>query len=110
MPPNQPQHNDTPKHPVKPPVADAGTRAKSTYDKGNERLFAGDTGGAIAAYNETLQISPGYVAAYRGLGLAYSQRGDKAKALAAFEKYVSLAPNARDVPMIQSRIKLLRGN
>jgi hypothetical protein len=55
-------------------------KARSAYASGNQRLFAGDAGGAIKFYRQSLGFYPGYVAGYRGLGLAYAQQGDKGKA------------------------------
>ena len=55
---------------------------------------------ALAAY-------PGYVAGYRGLGLAYAQAGDRTAALDAFKTYVKLAPTAKDVELVQKRIRNL---
>ncbi len=79
-------------------------QARGAYTTGNQRLFAGDLAGAIHAYRETLEIYPGYVAGYRGLGLAYEQLGDTANALAALRAYVAAVPNARDVALIKKRI------
>ena len=46
--------------------------------------------------------------AYRYLGALYSERGDKAKAIEALEKYLKLAPNAKDAEQVQTIIKELR--
>jgi hypothetical protein len=82
-------------------------RARDVYHRGNQRLFAGDTDGAASAYKESLKIYPGYVAGYRGLGLAYAEQGDVEDALRALRTYVKTVPNARDVPIIQRRIQHL---
>ena len=79
-------------------------KARRSYNAGNQRLFAGDPAGAIRAYQQALAIYPGYVAGYRGLGLAYAQQGDKPKALAALRTYVRIVPAAKDVPLIKKRI------
>ena len=84
------------------------SRARGAYIAGNEKLFAGDTAGAIEAYRESLGMYPGYVGGYRGLGLAYAQRGDNAQALEAFKTYIAAAPAARDVPLIKKRITRLQ--
>ena len=93
------------------PAIDGSTLAntRTAYNTGNQRLFAGDTAGAITAYRQALALSPGYAAGYRGLGLAYAQQGDKAKALQAFKTYLSAAPGAKDVALIQKRIATLQG-
>ncbi|MCX5742484.1 MAG: tetratricopeptide repeat protein, partial [Proteobacteria bacterium] len=101
---------DTPAAPTKVAPAtsvDALGRARAAYGAGNRRLFAGDPGGAIRAYHQALAAYPGYVAGYRGLGLAYAQLGDKGKAMTAFQTYVNLVPRARDVGLIKKRIAAL---
>jgi hypothetical protein len=82
-------------------------RAREAYHKGNLKLFAGDSEGALALYQEAIKIYPGYVAGYRGLGLAYAEKGNSAEALSAFKKYVATVPNARDVPLIRKRMEHL---
>jgi hypothetical protein len=82
-------------------------RARASYAAGNKRLFAGDAAGAVRAYQQALAAYPGYVAGYRGLGLAYAQQGDKAKALQAFHTYLSSVPGAKDAPLIRKRISAL---
>lgn len=106
---------DEPKAAPKPPPEDAPAeeaeaiaKARASYATGNQRLFAGDPAGAIRAYRESLNDYSGYVAAYRGLGLAYTQQGEKTRALQAFRTYVGLVPNARDVELIKKRIASLQ--
>lgn len=81
-------------------------KARQAYNAGNQALFAGDTDRAIEAYRESVRL--GSAAGYRGLGLAYSQRGDKARAIKSFQKYLSKMPAAKDVPLIKKRIAALR--
>ncbi|MDB4956792.1 MAG: hypothetical protein JWO36_4361 [Myxococcales bacterium] len=110
---------DSPKHEVAQsapaaviPKADepALERARTAYATGNQRLFAGDADGAIRAYQQALGIYPGYVAGYRGLGLAYAQQGDNAKALQALRTYVTSVPKARDVALLKKRIARLQAH
>ena len=61
-------------------------KARTAYAAGNQRLFAGDPTGAIRQYHQALAAYPGYVAGYRGLGLAYAQLGDKANAVSRFAR------------------------
>jgi hypothetical protein len=83
-------------------------RARSAYVRGNQKLFAGDVNGAIEAYQQSLRAYPGYVGGYRGLGLAYAQRGDVDRALEAFRTYLATVPGARDAALIKKRIARLQ--
>ena len=82
-------------------------RAREAYLRGNQRLFTGNAAGAVEAYRESLRIYPGYVAGYRGLGLAYAEEGNNAEALKALRTYVRTVPAANDVSLIQRRIERL---
>jgi hypothetical protein len=104
---------DGAKKPVAP-AAPAGAgddaavgKARTAYASGNQLLFAGDPDGAIREYRQSLAFYPGYVAGYRGLGLAYAQQGDKAKASQAFRTYLNLVPAAKDAPLIKRRLSML---
>ena len=81
--------------------------ARGAYNRGNQRLFVGDLEGAVRAYQESLDLYPGYVGGYRGLGLAYAQKGNTAAAIRALRKYLKLAPSAPDSALIARRIELL---
>ena len=102
-----------PKEPAKP-VAPKGDdsasigAARITYFNGNRKLFAGDADGAIKLYKQALAVYPGYVAGYRGLGLAYAQKGDKANALKSFRTYLSAVPGAKDAALVKKRIQTLQ--
>jgi tetratricopeptide (TPR) repeat protein len=82
--------------------------ARNAYTTCNQRLFVGDLDGAVRAYREALELYPGYVGGYRGLGLAYEQLGDTVNALAAFRAYVAAVPNARDIALIRKRLTHLQ--
>jgi tetratricopeptide (TPR) repeat protein len=92
------------------PVEDANavSKARTQYNLGNQRLFAGDANGAVTAYRAALATFPGYVAGYRGLGLAYMQLGNNAEAAKALQTYVRAAPNAKDTALIKKRIAHLQ--
>jgi hypothetical protein len=83
-------------------------KARAAYDLGNHRLFAGDANSAVQAYRSALADFPGYVAGYRGLGLAYMELGNNAEAVKALQTYVRAAPNAKDVALIKKRIAHLQ--
>jgi hypothetical protein len=100
--------------PPPPPPVPAGVdstvvaRAREAYKRGNVHLFAGGAVEAVASYRESLRIYPGYVAGYRGLGLAYEEQGDRAAALGALRIYVGAVPNAHDAPLVRKRIDRLQ--
>ncbi len=80
-------------------------KARTAYEAGNTKLFSGDYDGAVTEYKQV--VSLGSATGYRGLGLAYAQRGDKAKAAQAFRSYLGAAPNAKDADAIRKRIAAL---
>ncbi len=69
------------------------------------RIAPSQRGQAVSAYRKALSVYPSYAAGYRGLGLAFAQLDDKSSAIAAFKTYVKLAPTAKDVALIQKRIR-----
>ena len=105
---------DSTKTPAKPAASTAPldddaalAKARAAYASGNQLLFAGDPDGAIRDYREAIAEYPNYAAGYRGLGLAYAQKADKANALQAFRTYLRLAPTAKDAPLIKKRMTRL---
>jgi len=80
------------------------------YERGNALLFAGDAAGAIAAYRDAVHDAPTDPIGYRGLGLAYEQKGETASAIRALHKYLKLAPGAADRTIISRRIDRLSKN
>ena len=47
------------------------------------------------------------LAAWRGLGLGHQRMGQNPEARSAFERYLRMAPNARDADMIRARLESL---
>ncbi len=64
--------------------------------------------GAIAHLVSATAANPSYAPAYRELGLAYSRQGERAKAVDALTRYVTLAPNSDDAGQIQAAIRQLQ--
>jgi hypothetical protein len=85
----------------------ATARARTAYNAGNQALFAGDTEGAVRGYRQALNAAPTFPPGFRGLGLAYAMQGNDGPAIMAFRTYISLAPHAKDVPLIKKRIAAL---
>jgi Flp pilus assembly protein TadD len=91
-----------------PAAAPAGPAdGREAYERGSTSLLSADVSGAIAAFHEAVRRAPADPAGYRGLGLAYAQKGDTAAAIRAFRKYLKLAPAAPDSALIARRIELL---
>jgi hypothetical protein len=83
------------------------TKARAAHVTGMQRMNAGDYDGALDNYRRALSHYPGYIGAYRGMGLAYERKGDKSNALKALRMYVSIVPNANDVAALRKRIDAL---
>jgi hypothetical protein len=83
------------------------SKARASYATGTQRLNAGDYDGALDNYRRALSSYPGYIGAYRGMGLAYDRKGDKSNALKALRMYVSVVPSANDVAALRKRIDAL---
>ena len=85
-------------------------RAREAYLRGNSHLFAGKVDKALDDYRESLKRYPGYVAGYRGLGLAFEEKGKKAEAIDAFNVYLHGAPGAHDADVIHRRLRRLQSS
>ena len=105
----KPNQKETPQMGPTPAGADPALldKARDSYHRGNWSLFIGNSNAALDAYRDTLKIYPGYIAGYRGLGLAYEELGKKKEALEALRTYVKAVPAARDIPLIKKRIERL---
>ena len=78
------------------------------YWLGKIALETGATDQAIAHLTTALKGEAKFVEAYRELGLAYYKKRDKAKAIAAFEQYLKVAPSAPDAGRIKKSIEDLK--
>lgn len=67
----------------------------------------GDGEKATAAYEMGVTIGGAAPKIYRALGQSYMRMGDNERARAAFESYLSAAPNAEDRELIEAEIKNL---
>jgi len=83
-------------------------RANEAYQRGNAKLFQGNTADAISDFNRALQLNPKDPAIHRGLGLAYAQSGNSAEAVKHLKAYLKAAPKANDRAIIEKRIDQLR--
>lgn len=73
-----------------------------------QRGEEGDIEKAEKEYHLAIQLNPSYPEPYEGLGIIYYKRGEKEKARAQFERYLSLAPDAKDKGYIEHYLKELK--
>ena len=62
------------------------------------------------AFQKALNLDPQNATAHRGLGLLFERENAPAEAIAQFEKYLELAPNARDARQIRMRLDRLKSS
>jgi len=67
------------------------------YSLGNELLKAGEATGAAQRFGEAVQRDPAFSAAWKLLGKALTEAGDRAGALAAYEQGIVVAEAKGDV-------------
>jgi hypothetical protein len=84
-------------------------QASDAYQRGNRKLFQGDSSGAITDFNEAVKLNPKDPSSQRGLGLAYAQAGNNTEALRHLKLYLKASPKANDRSIIEKRIDQLRG-
>ena len=109
------EHPANPASPQAPPGTMVGANpevvalARDANHRGNLKLVAGDPSAALVEFREALKIYPGYIAGYRGMGEAYSEQGDRKRAVAAYKLYLKTVPTAKDAAQILRRIEKLQG-
>jgi tetratricopeptide (TPR) repeat protein len=91
------------------PKQDVLAIAGAHYKRGTELFLAGDFTGSEVAYRAALTAVPGYTIAYKALGILYQRRGDAARALESYRRYLALAPKAPDADSVRERISQLGG-
>ena len=62
---------------------------------------------AFAAYQRSASLEPGAAEVVRELGLLYYQQGQHERAREAFMRYITLSPEAPDVPRVHEYIAIL---
>jgi serine/threonine-protein kinase len=78
--------------------------------RGTERFLAGDLDGAEESYRAAIAADRGHAAAHRGLGLVYQRTGRTDDAIDHLQRYLRLAPKAKDAAAIRARIAGLEGS
>jgi serine/threonine-protein kinase len=84
-------------------------RATALSREATSALVRGMLPRAIELYREATIAAPGYAPAWRGLGLANERMGRRPEAVSAYNRYLRLAPNARDAEQVRGRVTALGG-
>lgn len=92
-----------PKKPQRPKPPEKGDPA-ALYKAGLNAYVLGDMKTALASYRRALAASPGFAIAWRGVGLVHERLGETQAATAAFQRYLQLAPNAKDAATIRKKL------
>jgi Tfp pilus assembly protein PilF len=90
------------------PPGHENTAISSHYDRGLEHLRARKALLAIRELKQAIRESPDHAIAHRALGKAYAMLGRNDAAFAAFERYVKLAPHAKDTAKLRALIDAYR--
>ncbi len=89
---------------AKPAAAAAGGDATQAYQEGTKAFLSGDLAAARASFERAIKLDPGHAASYKNLGTVYQKLGETAKAKKSYEKYLQIAPAAKDADLIRKRI------
>lgn len=98
-----------------PETGPGGTEATTTGTERTNALLSdarsamlhGEIPRARDLYREATLASPRNAAAWRGLGLASERMGLSPEARTAYERYLSIAPNAADADTVRGRLEAL---
>jgi Tfp pilus assembly protein PilF len=82
----------------------AGGDATQAYQEGTKAFLSGDLAAARAAFERAIKLDPSHAASYKNLGTVYQKLGETAKAKKSYEKYLQIAPAAKDADLIRKRI------
>ncbi len=105
--PPKPKPEPEAKPEAKPDPPKAAGSAKDLY-KQARKLHNSSPKEAMKLYEQAAKR--GYAKAYRQLGSLHIQQGSKPKAIAAYKKYLKLAPGAADAEVIKNTIIRLGGS
>jgi tetratricopeptide (TPR) repeat protein len=90
----------------KPPAAAAAQSGDELYDEA-KRHHNSDPAKALGLYQQA--ATKGKVAAWKHIGSLRSKKGDRAGAIAAYQKYLELVPGASDAETVRDVLKQWRG-
>ena len=93
--------------PTRPTPPTPKPNAQELFKTGMQAFVKGDARSAVVSFRKATAANPSYGAAWRALGLAHEKLGEWGPAKTAFQKYLSVSPNAADAAQIRERIKNL---
>ncbi|MBL8784432.1 MAG: FHA domain-containing protein [Deltaproteobacteria bacterium] len=102
--PNKDPAKDPTKNPKDPPKT--GKTGEELY-KEARAIHNTDPGSALKLYEQA--AAAGYASAYKMIGSIKIQKGDNAGAIAAYKRYLSLVPTAKDADTVRDIIIRLGG-
>jgi len=77
-------------------------------DKHGPEHWQQNAAGAEAAFRKALEISPQNPGARRGLGFLYERMNRREEAAAEFQRYLDLAPDAKDVRQVKMHLDAVK--
>lgn len=99
----------------KPPATTTTTKPPQPSGKSAQELYqeartfhASDPAKALSLYKQA--ADKGYAAGWKQIGSIKAKQGDRAAAIAAYEKYLKFAPNAADANMVREVLNQWKGN
>ena len=80
------------------------TSPTNAYAEGRRLFLANDLSGAIRNFERAARQSPNSARVQKDLGRAYMRSGQVAQGRRAYRRYLELAPNAPDRPIVERLI------
>jgi eukaryotic-like serine/threonine-protein kinase len=90
--------------PVPPVVADSRSEGQRAFDDGRRLFLANDVSGAIRRFEDAARLMPSNAEVQKQLGRAYMRGGDVDRSVAAYRRYLVLAPDAADRAIVEGII------
>ncbi len=87
--------------PPEPREEPAAQPADDPFEEGRAAMLRGELAGAIARFEEAARAAPSSPRVQRELARAYMRAGDVARGIAAYRRYLALAPNAADRAIVE---------
>jgi Flp pilus assembly protein TadD len=76
-------------------------RRQIAFDEGRRLFLSNDVPGAIERFEEAARTMPRSAEAQKQLGRAYMRAGDLPRSIAAYRRYLALAPESNDRAVVE---------